>query len=104
MYEYLVRTVRVIDGDTLRAGVDLGCDVMINLTLRLARLDAPEIKEPGGLEARDFLADRVNRGPFHIRTIKDRRERYGRYLAEVLVDGQNVNDEMLAGGYARAYP
>lgn len=116
MYTYrLAELIKVIDGDTVRAQVDLGCDVRINLTLRLARINAPEIATDEGKAARDHLATLLAHPPanYTLRTIKDRREKYGRYLAEIdynlppaaeaVSPTVNLNDQMVADGHAVPY-
>jgi micrococcal nuclease len=37
----------------------------------------------------------------HLRFDRRHRDRYGRLLAYVEIDGRRFNDELLAGGYAR---
>lgn len=104
MYVYAADAMRVVDGDTLHARLDLGCDVRINLTLRLAGINAPEMATPEGKVARQWLVDRIARSSaFTVHTVKDTREKYGRYLA-VLFDGEdNINAEMVAAGQAFPY-
>jgi micrococcal nuclease len=101
--------VRVVDGDTLIARLD-GADVRV----RMLGVDAPESVTPdrpvecfgpqAGREARRLLARGVR-----IALVTDptqgRRDRYGRLLAEVTVDGQatTVNEQLIAGGYAEVF-
>lgn len=104
MYQYNIREVlKVVDGDTIRATVDLGCDVHINMTIRLAHIDAPEISTPEGIAARDHLASLLLL-PLSLRTIKDKREKYGRYLGE-LASGRcsDLNQRMVDDGHAVRY-
>lgn len=56
-YTYRARPVRVIDGDTLVADLDLGFDTTLRTTLRLAGCNARELSEPGGREARAHLEE-----------------------------------------------
>ncbi|MDZ7288585.1 MAG: thermonuclease family protein [candidate division KSB1 bacterium] len=109
LYNYRAKVVSVYDGDTCNVDIDLGLRTWIhNEKLRLARIDAPEltgIERPAGLAARDFLRSLIQGKDVHIQTIKDRQEKYGRYLAEIFVeqDGtwMNVNDLMVQNGYAK---
>lgn len=39
-----------------------------------------------------------------IRTIKDSREKFGRYLGVVMVGDENVNEWLVAEGHAKRYP
>ncbi|HFD87662.1 MAG TPA: hypothetical protein ENJ35_08300, partial [Gammaproteobacteria bacterium] len=34
-------------------------------------------------------------------TIKDKKGKYGRYIAEILLDGININDALVSNGYAQ---
>jgi micrococcal nuclease len=105
VYEYAARILGVVDGDTIHAEVDLGLDVSVRVTLRLAGINAPEIGTPEGKAAKAWLAGRIAGGrTVVVRTAKDRKEKFGRYLATVLVDGQNLNEEMIAAGHAVRYP
>lgn len=106
MYEYRAHVLRVVDGDTVRLAVDLGCDVVINMTVRLCGLNCPEMNTPEGVAAKDFtLAWLTEATTFDravvLRTVKDRREKYGRYLGEILSDeGSSLNTALLAGDHA----
>jgi micrococcal nuclease len=105
MYEYAAQVTRVVDGDTVHARVDLGCDVRIDLTLRLYGIDTPELPTAEGKAARDYLAGRLTEvgGRVTIKTEKDRREKYGRYLATLLVGAENLNRTLVDLGHARVY-
>ncbi len=108
MYEYRARIVRVIDGDTVEAEVDLGFHITSRMMLRLFGINAPEIKGPSrpqGLAARDFLNQLINTHTHNtnqltIRTQKDATEKYGRCLATLLATDVNLNETLIAAGHA----
>lgn len=104
LYVYKAKIVRVVDGDTVDADVDLGFHTWRREErLRLARVNAPEPRGAGkveGLKSKQWLKDRVEGREVLIRTIKDRKEKYGRYLVEIFFEGVNINDELLAKGFA----
>jgi micrococcal nuclease len=107
-YTYDAWLTGLVDGDTLHCGVDLGCDVAINLTIRLYGINAPEMSTPEGKAAKEFAAQWFVQhspdGKFVLETIKDRREKYGRYLGIVeALDGANLNNDMVSSGHAVAY-
>jgi micrococcal nuclease len=93
MYEYAARVVRVIDGDTLVADVDLGFHVSVRETFRLTGIDTPEmhgVKKDSeeyrrGLEAKRFVEKLLELTDWRVmlRTKKNT-GKYGRWLAEVL--------------------
>lgn len=110
MYEYRAALVRVIDGDTLVVVLDLGFDVKLKQTLRLAGINTPELHAADATArakakaARERLASLVGTGDLTIRTVKDAREKYGRYLAHVVLpDGMTANDVLLAENLAEPY-
>ncbi len=95
--------VKVYDGDTLLAS---GPDE--DVVVRLVGIDAPERgKAPGepsqpfSRKARDYLAARVKNRTVTI--VDWGEDRYGRRLGEILLDGVNVNREMVAKGLAEVY-
>ena len=77
-HTYLVR--RVIDGDTFEI-VDAGG---IRTRVRLRRVNAPELDEPGGPEARDALIQKYEGRRIKIKPYA--RDRYGRLIAEIISD------------------
>jgi micrococcal nuclease len=105
MYEYRGTVLSVVDGDTIHADIDLGCDIHTRLTLRLAGINAPEKATLEGKAASVWLDAHLPGEPnaLLIRTVKDRREKYGRYLAELFVRGVSINEAMVLAGYAVPY-
>lgn len=103
-YVRQAEVLRVVDGDTIHARVDLGCDVKVDMTLRLLGIDAPEKGTVEGVRSREWLEDRLDTGdPVLIQTFKDRKEKFGRYLAVVWEGGDNINNELVAKGLAKPY-
>ena len=109
MFEYRARILRVIDGDTVEADLELGFNVSLRTTLRLAGIDTPEVRGPEQQQGRaataylKLLLDKLA-GPEHevtVRTQKDRAGKYGRYLADLMVGSRNLNEAMVLAGHAR---
>lgn len=106
LYEYRATVIKVVDGDTIDVRADLGFDVHVSMRLRLAGIDAPERNTEAGKMAALWLSDRLPAGmEIIIRTQKDRREKFGRYLAEVMTGAGEVtlNEMMVANGLAKPY-
>lgn len=110
LYHYKAIVTSVYDGDTCTVDIDLGLSTRIRgEKLRLNRINAPEItgkERPGGLKSRDFLKAKINGKEITIETIKDRREKYGRYLAEIWLEEKkgkfiNISDLMVTEGFAK---
>ena len=109
MFEYRARILRIIDGDTVEAEIDLGFQVSLRATLRLAGIDTPELRGPtheAGVAAADYLDLLLTKlaGPerqITVRTQKDRTGKYGRYLADLVVGDRNLNQALVQAGHAR---
>jgi len=97
-----VRVVHVVDGDTIE--VDEGGR---RETVRLLGVDTPETVDPRkpvqcyGPEASAYTKQRLEGRGVRLELDVERRDRYSRLLAYVIVDGRRFNDELLEGGYAR---
>lgn len=105
MYEYACQIISIHDGDTLHASVDFGCDLFRRMTFRLYGINAPELNTPQGKEARAFLAALLDGKSVTVHTVKDRTEKYGRYLGSFFIPGdpQSVNEKLVASGHAVPY-
>jgi micrococcal nuclease len=98
--------VRVIDGDTLRAQTKSGTN-----TVRLIGIDAPETgagygtRECFSAQATEKLRELVAQQEVGLQVdpTQQNRDRYGRLLRYVFVDGTNINREMIRRGYAHEY-
>lgn len=105
MYEYRAVVRSVYDADTIRVDIDLGCNVWLHdEPLRLYGIDAPELRgseREAGLVARDWLRKRLPEGAeITIDTKKDRKGKYGRWLAIVYLDGEDLNEALVESGHA----
>lgn len=90
------KVVRIADGDTLTVLVDDR-----QHKVRLVEIDAPERGQPFGQRARQALAELTHDKTVTVRF--EERDRYGRILGEVMVDGISANRTLVASGYAWAY-
>lgn len=100
--------VQVYDGDSLTVQALVWPGHTVTAAVRLAGVDAPEIRgrcaeeKAAALAARDHLRGLVQDGRVFLRDV--RVEKYGRALAAVsLIDGRDVAAEMLAAGFGRPY-
>ncbi len=88
--------LRIVDGDTIIVDFE-GKDEKI----RLAGIDAPELSQPYGQEAFDFLRDMVLGKKVTLQVLT--RDVYDRIVAVVFLDGVDVNavltEEGLVWGY-----
>jgi micrococcal nuclease len=94
------RVERVIDGDTLM--------LEGHVRVRLIGVDTPETKHPHkpvqplGPEATEFTRRQVEGRDVTLAFDRERRDRYGRVLAYVYVDGKLLNEEIIRAGFSRA--
>ena len=109
LFQYKAFVTAVYDGDTWTVDIDLGLHVWIkNEKIRLYGINAPELRgkeRPEGLLSRDYLRSLILDKEITIRTFKDTREKYGRYLGEIWITdvkgkSLNVNDELVKKGFA----
>lgn len=102
MYEYAAHIIRVLDGDTVEAVIDLGFHLSYTTKIRLAQLNAPELKTPEGIIAKAFLEKLINDVDVIVTTaLKKEFEKYGRVLGVIIHNGMNINALMLANKMAQ---
>lgn len=98
LYTYKAEIIRVLDGDTFAASVDLGFGFNTVQTLRLRGIDCPEINSREGLEAKKFVEQALKKIPY-VTITSTKSDKYDRYLADVFytVNGKQkyLNNELL---------
>lgn len=108
LYTYRANITSVYDGDTVTASVDLGFKVWLyGIKIRLFGINAPEMRgeeRPEGIKSRDYLRALIKDSDVILRTVKDRKGKYGRYLADIYVDSSIgciwVNSHLVEQGLA----
>ena len=103
MYEYKAKIIKVYDGDTVTALIDLGFNVSVTEKIRLYGLNTPEVRgeeRSNGLISRDKLRDRILGKEVVIKTRKDKKGKYGRYIAEIYLEDENINEWLISEGLA----
>ena len=117
MYTYNIELLRVVDGDTIDAKIDLGFDVSVKKRVRFLGVNAPESRtrdleeKAKGLAAKDRVKQLLE-GCGQIQLTSHGVGKFGRCLGEVhidIVDGKesltlvNVNELLIKEGHAVAY-
>jgi len=114
VFEYKCTLLRVIDGDTFDCDIDLGFSVwMRKERVRLLGIDTPESRTRNleekklGLAAKARLKALLPK-KFMIITHKDGKGKFGRVLAEPMVEHPeygliNVCERLIEEGHARTY-
>ena len=101
MYQYNAIIRKVVDGDTIEIDIDLGLSAWVHSEkIRLYGIDTPEVygvKKGSpewilGNQSSEFVKQNLKENdPVIIETIKDKKEKYGRYLGLVFIQiDQNV--------------
>ena len=110
MYTYKATVNSIYDGDTIRVDIDLGFGIIFrDQSLRLLGIDTPEVRgeeRSQGLMSKAFVEQRIPVGSvIKIVTQRDRKEKFGRYLATVYYgeESKNLNEELLNSGMASKY-
>lgn len=104
-----VQVLRVVDGDTIRVRLLETAPEILRVNLvRLRGCDAPELHDQRpelrakAQAARSWIAGRVHVGD--ALTLEDlQRDKYGRFLATVRVDGQDLAQGLIEAGLAKSY-
>lgn len=86
MYVYNIRVMRVIDGDTVEAEIDLGFNITYKAHIRVAGVNCPEIHgkdRDKGRAAKDFTDHWLSQDyRYWVKTAKP--DKYGRVLGAIM--------------------
>jgi len=94
----------IYDGDTITCTIDCGFGLNLKKQkIRLLGLNAPEMRgdeREQGIIARDRLRERILEKNILIKTVKDKKGKYGRYLATIFYRDENINEWLINNNYA----
>ena len=111
MFEYNATVVRIVDGDTVDALIDLGFSVHVKNRIRLYGINTPESRtrdleeKKRGLAAKERLIQILKEHDNNI-TIKSHGVgKYGRCLGELFINGesQSINTQLIKEGHGVEY-
>ena len=117
MYTYKIFLLKVIDGDTIDAEIDLGFDIKVKKRIRLMGINAPESRtrdleeKKKGLAAKARvieLLQETSSKPGYFRLKSHGVGKYGRVLGEIFIqdaEGKqyNINEQLQIEGHAYRY-
>ena len=104
------RVIKVYDGDSITVAARipfLKNDTLYRFSIRLNRIDTPELKTSNLIEKeyaikiREKLSEKIMNKMVNINILKT--DKYGRYLAEVSYKKLNINNWLINNGYAVNY-
>tara|TARA_R100001126_G_C4844928_1_gene158900 strand:+ start:423 stop:791 length:369 start_codon:yes stop_codon:yes gene_type:complete len=117
MYTYKISPLKVVDGDTIDAEIDLGFDIKVKKRVRFMGINAPESRtrdleeKAKGLAAKDRVKQLLE-GCKNITLKSHGVGKFGRCLGELhldIVDGQekltlvSLNELLINEGHAKKY-
>ncbi len=88
------KIIRVIDGDTVSIG---------NQSIRMLGINTPEKGEEYSAEAKDFTQNKLLNHTINLEFGKNKYDLYHRILAYLILNGKNINKELIENGYANFY-
>ena len=109
MFEYNAEVLRVVDGDTLDARIDLGFDVHVNKRIRLMGIDTWESRtrdkaeKVKGLAAKARLKELLKQDKDKFKLISHGTGKFGRVLGDIEISVGNVCDILIEEGHAYSY-
>lgn len=91
------KVTRVIDGDAF--------ETETGEKVRLIGINAPEISDIFGQEAKQYLSDLIENKIVDLQTdnTSNEQDHYQRLLRYVIIDGVDINKKMVSDGFAFAY-
>lgn len=102
--------IKVYDGDTITIASKLplhNCNDIFRFSVRLNAIDAPEIRSKNkderevALEAKNILSNKILHKYVELKNIKT--EKYGRLLADIYLNNENINMWLVKNRYAVLY-
>mgnify|MGYP001247631569 FL=1 len=109
MFIYNAKCLKVVDGDTVDATVDLGFDTWKKIRIRLVGINTPETRtrdleeKAKGLAAKNFLIDLLKKHNNEFILHSQGVGKYGRCLGNLFLGEKNVNDLLINEGHAVEY-
>jgi len=96
---FRARVVKVHDGDTIR----ITCNFRdFDFSMKLTNLQAPELWEAGGIESRDWLAEKILGEEVDVViNPAERVEKWGRLLGNIIFQGVDVGEESVNTGHGK---
>ena len=118
MYNYNATCVRVVDGDTIDAEIDLGFDIKVTKRIRLGGINAPEsrtrnkVEKKLGIAAKERLKEIMDGAANCFELESSELGKFGRVIGKLHIDkiaGKDVitkvcvNDCLVKEGHAVEY-
>jgi len=114
-YTYRMLITKVVDGDSIFADADLGFkSSMHGLSLRINQVDTPECRRSmkngignthvkAGKLVKDWLSEKILDKWVIVKTYKDNTEKFGRWLCDIWLGDEYINQTLIDKGFAKLY-
>ena len=109
MYIYSAKCLKVVDGDSIDARVDLGFDTFKKIRIRLVGINAPESRtrdleeKERGLAAKARVKQLMSESKNHFVLHSQGVGKFGRCLGEIFLGESKLNDILINEGHAVPY-
>jgi micrococcal nuclease len=109
IYEYNASLLRVVDGDTVDALIDLGFSVWVKKRIRLYKIDAPETRtrdleeKEQGFKTKERLTELLSANDGKFTLISHGVGKYGRCLGTIIINNVDINELLITEGLAKEY-
>tara|TARA_R100001443_G_scaffold109737_1_gene121239 strand:+ start:2914 stop:3264 length:351 start_codon:yes stop_codon:yes gene_type:complete len=111
MFEYNAKVIRVVDGDTVDAMVDLGFTTFKKVRIRMHGINAPESRtrdleeKKKGLAAKARLIEMLEESDNEFILISHGVGKFGRCLGEIFLNGHanSINKQLIWEGHGTEY-
>lgn len=110
-HEFEARLVKVVDGDTIDADIELGFNIFMRDRIRLMGIDTPESRtrnlqeKSWGMAAKHRLIALLAEtdGNFILKTEEMKKGKFGRVLGTIMINGKDANQSLIEEKLAIPY-
>ena len=99
---YKGKIIRVIDGDTYEAIINIGFGVKQLFRIRLAGVDTPELKTDKGKKVKEEISKLLTDKDVIAKEFP-KADKFGRALAYIELDGKDITDLILENDWGKEY-
>ena len=109
MFEYNATVIRVVDGDTIDAMVDLGFSTFKKVRIRMHGINAPESRtrdleeKKRGLAAKARLTELLKNANNKFILVSHGVGKFGRCLGDIRINDASVNLQLINEGHGTEY-
>jgi micrococcal nuclease len=109
MYRYKAKLLKIVDGDTIDAEINLGFSILVHKRVRLWKINAPETRtrdlqeKKQGKRTKRRLKELLRANDNHFELISHGFGKFGRCLGEIFIDNRSINDLLIEEDLAKEY-